>query len=81
MIDDLPEAQVDPVADILASRGENGAKDEEAAKPGDIVDDWGNLSAMTRAAAGGMLQRMDENEIAEHGETIADAWGYESPNK
>jgi hypothetical protein len=32
---------------------------------------------MTRVAAGGMLQRMDEDEIAEFGETIADAWGYE----
>ena len=38
MIDDLPEAQVDPVADILASRGENG--DDPSATRGDIIDDW-----------------------------------------
>ncbi len=48
-------------------------------KPGDVVDEWGNLSAMTRAAAGAMLQRLDEAERAEFGETIAEAWGYESP--
>lgn len=33
--------------------------------PGDIVDGWGNLSAMTRAAEWDMLRRLDEEEIAE----------------
>lgn len=75
LLDELPESEIDPVVEFIASRGENGS-DAEPAKPGDIVDDWGNLSAMTRAGAGGMLQRMDEDEIAEHGETIAEAWGY-----
>ena len=35
---------------------------------------------MTRASAGSMLQRMDEEEVAEFGEMIADAWGYETPS-
>lgn len=78
-LDGLPETELEPVLEFIVSRG-NGAP-AEPAKPGDIIDDWGNLSAMTRAAAGGMLRRMDEDEIAEHGETIAEAWGYESPNK
>jgi hypothetical protein len=52
----------------------------QAGKPGDIIDEWGNLSAMTRASAGSMLQRMDEEEVAEFGEMIADAWGYETPS-
>jgi hypothetical protein len=63
LVDDLPESELEPVAEILASRGPNGTSDETG-KPGDIIDDWGNLSAMTRAAAGGMLRRLDEQEAA-----------------
>jgi hypothetical protein len=63
LVDELPETALDPVAEILASRGPNGTGDE-AGKPGDIIDEWGNLSAMTRAAAGGMLSRLDEQEAA-----------------
>ena len=105
LVDALPESELEPVAEILASRGPNGTaeetstliphegaqegtlpaggpslrKDRQAGKPGDIIDEWGNLSAMTRASAGGMLQRMDEEELAEFGETIADAWGKREP--
>jgi hypothetical protein len=43
-------------------------------KPGDIVDDWGNLSAMTRASSARTMQRLDEEERAEHGKTIGEAW-------
>jgi hypothetical protein len=50
-------------------------------KPGDIIDEWGNLSAMRRADSARKLARLDEQEIAEHGETIADAWRYENPNE
>lgn len=78
LVDSLPDSELEPVAEILGSHGANGT-DAETEKPGDIIDDWGNLSAMTRASAGSMLQRMDEEEMAEFGETIADAWGYESP--
>ena len=47
-------------------------------EPGDIANDWGNLDAQTDAAAGDLMARLDEEEIAEFGETIAQAWGYES---
>jgi len=68
LLDELPESQLEPVAEILASRRESDNK------PGDVVDDWGNLSAMTRASGRRMLKRLDEEEIAEHGETIAEAF-------
>jgi hypothetical protein len=46
----------------------------EAARPGDIIDDWGNLSALRRASSPRKLSRLDEEEIAEHGETIGDSF-------
>jgi hypothetical protein len=33
-------------------------------KPGDIVDEWGNLSKMTREATASTLRRLDEEEAA-----------------
>lgn len=39
------------------------------------VDAWGDLSAMTDAAGGEAMRRLDEEERAEHGETIGEAWG------
>jgi hypothetical protein len=62
----------------IVSRGTNSI-DPETAEPDDIVDDWGNLDAQTDAAAGDLMARLDEEEIAEFGETISQAWGYESP--
>jgi hypothetical protein len=59
LVDALPEDELEPVAEILASRGENEANDE-AAKPGDIVDDWGNLSAMKRASTSRLMRRVAE---------------------
>jgi hypothetical protein len=44
------------------------------ARPGDIVDEWGNLSVMTRASTARVMRRLDEEEIAEHGETIGEAF-------
>jgi hypothetical protein len=38
LVDELPESQLEPVAEILASRRENGTG-AEAARPGDIVDE------------------------------------------
>jgi len=63
LVDALPESELEPMAEILASHGSNGTGDE-IGKPGDIIDEWGNLSAMTRAASGGMLRRLDELEAA-----------------
>jgi hypothetical protein len=76
LVDELPDSQLDPVAEILVWRNPSGA-DAQAAKPGDIVDDWGNLSAMKRRSAGRLMKRLSEEEIAANGETLADVWGYE----
>jgi hypothetical protein len=34
------------------------------AMPGDIIDDWGNLSAMKRASTGRLMRRMADEEAA-----------------
>lgn len=49
-----------------------------AAAEGRIVDEWGNLSAMTDAAARETMRRLDEEEQAAFGETIGEAWERES---
>jgi hypothetical protein len=36
----------------------------ESAKHGDTIDEWGNLSAMTRSSTGLMLKRLDDQEAA-----------------
>lgn len=36
----------------------------ESAKPGDTIDEWGNLSAMTRSSTGLVLKRLDDQEAA-----------------
>ena len=74
LLDELPESEIDPVVEFIVSLGENGADDAEPAKPGDIVDEWGNLSALRRASSVRKLTRLDEAEIAEHGETIGDTF-------
>ena len=63
LVDELPESEIEPVVEFIASRGANGS-DPQAAKPGDIIDGWGNLSAMKRASTSGMLKRLDEEETA-----------------
>ncbi len=47
-----------------AERALRAAHVEPDAMPGDIIDDWGNLSAMTRAAAGDLMRRLAEEEAA-----------------
>jgi len=63
LVDELPETDLDPVAEILILRRENGTLDD-AARPGDIVDEWGNLSAMRRASTARKMHRLDEEEAA-----------------
>jgi hypothetical protein len=41
---------------------EQEGKDEHEA--GDIVDEWGNLSAMTRASTARAMRRLDQEEAA-----------------
>jgi hypothetical protein len=59
----------------------NGASVGDEAKPGDIIDEWGNLSAMKRGAASRKMKRLSEEEIAANGETLAETWGYSAPNR
>lgn len=73
LVDALSESDVDPVAEILLSRT-NDPANPEAARPGDIVDEWGNLSALRRASSPGKLGRLDREEIAGVGETIGEAF-------
>lgn len=36
----------------------------ESSEPGDIIDEWGNLSAFVRASSAATLKRLDEGEAA-----------------
>jgi hypothetical protein len=73
VLNNMPESELEPVLEILVSR-QGSEYDPEAARPGDIIDEWGNLSALRRASSVRKLDRLDEEEIAEHGETIGDAF-------
>jgi hypothetical protein len=42
------------------------------------LDDWGNISKMTGAAATQVMQDLAEEERAQFGDTIAEAWQYQS---
>jgi len=53
-------------------------KREHEDKPGDVIDEWGNLDAQTDATTAASMHDLDEQEMAEFGETISEAWGYES---
>jgi hypothetical protein len=74
---DLPDDKVPGALEYVAARLENGA-DKEPAKPSDIIDDWGNLDTFGTALMGDALRHLDEEETAEFGETISEAWGDES---
>jgi hypothetical protein len=63
--------------ELLLERAPNWSEDEAEvalravehrhaaqARPGDIVDDWGNLSAMTRASTARAMRRLAEEEAA-----------------
>lgn len=52
-------------------------KSEHEDKPDDIIDGWGNLSAMKRRSSARLMKRLSEEEIAANGETLAESWGYE----
>jgi hypothetical protein len=52
LVEELPESRLESLIEFLASLD----------KPGDIIDEWGNLSAMTRASAVRTMRRMDRQE-------------------
>lgn len=53
LVDELPEADLDPVAEILASRNENSD-----------LDKWGDLDAWATAASKDTMRMLDEEEAA-----------------
>jgi hypothetical protein len=68
LVQELPESQLESLIDFLEAQDQ----------PGDIIDEWGNLSAMQRASATQLIRRLDEEERAELGGTIADRWDREA---
>lgn len=52
LVDELPEADLDPVAEILASRGGSGN-----------VDEWGDLNAWSESASKDTMRMLDEEEV------------------
>jgi mRNA-degrading endonuclease toxin of MazEF toxin-antitoxin module len=73
MVEDLPAGLVSTVAEMMISLG-NDPADPEAIRTGDIVDDWGNLSALRRASSAGKLGSLSRAEIIDIGETLSDEW-------
>ncbi len=71
-VDAVPEEALERAHLVIDSNGAG-----EDAEPGDVVDEWGNLSAMTRASTARAMKRLTEEEIAANGQTLAEAWGYE----
>jgi hypothetical protein len=63
LVDELPEADLDPVAEILASRNENGD-----------FDKWGDLDAWAAAASKDTMQMLDEEEAS-----VGFSWDEPSP--
>ncbi len=74
LVEELPEADLDSVAENLTAR-----RDPETARLGDIIDEWGNLSALRRSSAekvrhlSGQLGRLSQAEIAQFGETLGES--------
>jgi mRNA-degrading endonuclease toxin of MazEF toxin-antitoxin module len=73
MVEDLPAGLVNTVAEMMISLG-NDPADPEAIRTGDIIDDWGNLSALRRASSAGKLGSLSRAEIIDIGETLSDEW-------
>jgi hypothetical protein len=66
-VEELSEPAAERALKLVEKEGEDpepAEDEEEAAQPGDIIDDWGNLSAMTRSAAGDLMDRLAEEEAA-----------------
>jgi hypothetical protein len=77
LVEELSEPAAERALKLVEKEHEDPEHADEAAKPGDIIDDWGNLSAMKRGAASRKMKRLSEEEIAANGETLTEAWGYE----
>jgi hypothetical protein len=62
----LPESDMEVVVKFLAKRDRLAD-----------IDEWGDLDEMTDAAGADLMADLDEEERAEFGETIGEAWGRE----
>jgi hypothetical protein len=67
LVDELSEQEADETLRFAVARHE-----------GRNVDEWGDLDAFGAALMGDALRRLDEEERAEFGETIAEAWQREN---
>ncbi len=63
LVDELPDPQV-PMARIVVESSSADAAVGREGKPHGIVDEWGDLSAMTDAAAAETMHRLEEEERA-----------------
>jgi hypothetical protein len=59
LVDELPDRQVS-MARIVVE--DSPAEPEHEGRPYGMVDEWGDLSSMTDAAAAEMMQRLDKEE-------------------
>lgn len=58
LVDELSEQEANAALDDIASRRKDGDR------PGDVVDEWGNVSAMRRASSARKMRRLAEEEAA-----------------
>jgi hypothetical protein len=63
---DLPESEIEPVVEFIASRGANGT--------GGTVDEWGDLDAWSDGASKDTMRMLDEEEAA-----IGFSWEQRDP--
>jgi hypothetical protein len=56
LLDELPESEIEPVLDFIASRGAATAALEET------VDEWGDLSKLHEVTFGETMRRLAEEE-------------------
>lgn len=66
LVDGLPESEIEPVVEFIASRGANGT--------GDGSDEWGDLDAWADAASKDTMRMLDEEEAA-----IGFSWEQRDP--
>jgi hypothetical protein len=67
LVDELSEAEAEETLRFAVGRHE-----------GRNVDEWGDVGTFGDALMGDALRRLDDEERAEFGETIAEAWERES---
>lgn len=65
LVEELSEPAAERALKLVEKEREDpepADNEDEAAKPGDIIDDWGNLSAMTRRSASRLMKRLTQEE-------------------